>query len=175
MSAKTLILYSSVDGQTLDICGRIKIHLEEKGHVVNLISIQNPPSSLTGYQKIILASSIRYGKHNQELSAYINEHHVLLNQKPSAFVSVNLVARKENKTSAETNPYVKKFLSQIEWKPTMVGVFAGKLDYSKYTFGDKWLIRLIMLLTNGPIFPPIAMEFTNWERVKAFSVSFSKL
>ncbi|MBS9523249.1 menaquinone-dependent protoporphyrinogen IX dehydrogenase [Litoribacter alkaliphilus] len=175
MPNKTLILYASVDGQTADICGKIRGQLEEAGHLVEILTIQDPPPSIKAFDKIIMASSIRYGKHNAELISFIDENLTELNRLKTAFLSVNLVARKENKAEADTNPYVKKFFENTDWKPDMVGVFAGKLDYAKYSFWDKWLIRMIMFFTDGPLFPPIAMEFTNWQKVEAFSRDFSKL
>ena len=63
---------------------------------------------------------------------------------------MNLVARKDDKNTPDTNPYLKKFLETIGWTPDTLDVFAGILDYSKYSFFDRLMIRLIMKLTNGP-------------------------
>ena len=127
------------------------------------------------FDKIIIASSIRYGKHNDKIVKFIEQNHEILNSKKSAFISVNLVARKPEKNNEITNPYVSRFLGGILWKPSLVGVFAGMLDYSKYRFFDKLMIRLIMVITKGPIFPKSAIEYTDWKRVDAFAEDFLKL
>ena len=44
-----------------------------------------------------------------------------------------------------------KFLKSITWKPDIVDVFAGRLDYPSLNFWDKQIIRLIMYITKGPI------------------------
>ena len=68
-----------------------------------------------------------------------------LNVKENAFFSVNVVARKPEKSAPETNPYLIKFLGKIKWKPKNLGVFAGKIEYPKYKFIDKYEIKFIML------------------------------
>ena len=60
-----------------------------------------------------------------------------------------------------------QFLKQALWKPTELDVFAGKIDYPKYGFADRQIIRLIMWLTQGPTDPRTVMEFTHWDDVDA--------
>ena len=116
----------------------------------------------------MIGASIRYGKHQPQVTEFINRYQSLLEQKNNAFFSVNIVARKPEKNRPETNPYLIKFLRQISWKPRLLGVFAGKLDYPRYGFIDRQMIRLIMLITSGPTDPKAVIEFTDWQQVEAF-------
>ena len=68
------------------------------------------------------------------------------------------------------NPYLRKFLKQISWQPKELAVFAGKIDYKKYRFLDRQIIRLIMWITKGPTDPKTAVEFTNWKQVETFGL-----
>jgi hypothetical protein len=70
--------------------------------------------------------------------------------RPAAFFTVNLVARKPNRNTPDTNPYLKKFLQHPAGSRRLVAVFAGKLNYARYGFLDTQMIRLIMWLTKGP-------------------------
>jgi menaquinone-dependent protoporphyrinogen oxidase len=81
---------------------------------------------------------------------------------------VNLVARKPNRNTPESNPYLKKFLRQAGWEPQAVAVFAGKLNYALYGFLDTQMIRLIMWLTKGPTNRDAVVDFTDWQQVDAF-------
>ena len=63
---------------------------------------------------------------------------------------------------------MKKFLKQIAWKPKQLAVFAGMIDYQKYTFWDRLAIRLIMWITGGPTDPETKTEFTDWGGVEHF-------
>ncbi|MDH5211994.1 MAG: menaquinone-dependent protoporphyrinogen IX dehydrogenase, partial [Betaproteobacteria bacterium] len=54
-------------------------------------------------------------------------------------------------------------------------VFAGMLDYPRYGFWDRQIIRFIMLLTRGPTDPRAVVEFTDWSMVDAFGRSVAAL
>ena len=48
-------------------------------------------------------------------------------------------------------------------------MFAGKVDYPRYNFLNKQVIRFIMFITNGPTDITKTYEFTNWDNVKIFA------
>lgn len=169
MKQKIGIIYSSTDGQTLKICKKINQHFIENKIPTKLFSIDEFSEDLSEFHTFIIGASIRYGKHNATISAFINNNKDKLNKITTAFFSVNLVARKEDKNLATTNPYLIKFINQIDWKPDFLDVFAGKLDYKAYKFFDRLMIKLIMKLTKGPTKTAKPIEFTDWERVDAFT------
>lgn len=165
-----LLAYSTVDGHTRTICERVRAPVEAAGEPVTLVPIEQAERlDLARFDKIVVGASIRYGHHRDNVLAFANTHAALLNARPSAFFSVNIVARKPQKNRAETNPYVRKFLARVRWQPTLVDVFAGRLDYPRYGFADRQLIRFIMLLTRGPTDPRTVVEFTDWQRVQDFA------
>ena len=171
-----LIIYSTTDGHTRKICRRLCQVVEQLDHQVTLISIDDESNvDLESFDKIILGASIRYGKHHKKVYDFIKRNRQLLDSKPNAFFSVNVVARKPEKNQPETNPYLRKFLKQISWQPKELAVFAGKIDYKKYSFMDRHIIRLIMWITNGPTDPEAVVEFTNWEQVEAFGQLVSNM
>ena len=125
--------------------------------------------NLSEFNEVIIGASIRYGKHSKELYKFIKLNKNILDQKETVFFSVNVVARKLEKNSPETNPYIKKFLKISGWKPKKIGVFAGKVDYPNYGLIDKYAIKLIMFLTKGPTDTSRSFEFTDWEKVDNFA------
>jgi len=167
--SKFLIIYSTTDGHTKIICERIKNFLTD-GNLVELLSLEDSKKvDLSNFEKIIIGASIRYGKHSKELYEFINLNKNILDQKKSAFFSVNVVARKPEKNTAETNPYINKFLKISKWKPNKISVFAGKVDYPNYNFFDKYIIKFIMFITKGPTDTSQSYEFTDWSKVDDFS------
>jgi menaquinone-dependent protoporphyrinogen oxidase len=48
-------------------------------------------------------------------------------------------------------------------------VFAGKLDYPRYRWFDRQMIRLIMALTGGPTDPTTVVDYTDWAAVDGFA------
>jgi menaquinone-dependent protoporphyrinogen oxidase len=168
--ARILLAYSTVDGQTLKICERLRRSLEGAGHSVTLTCLADAGRpAVQGFDKVVVGASIRYGKHRQEVFDFIRANQQSLEARPSAFFTVNVVARKPGKDRPEGNPYVKSFRRMTTWRPALVGVFAGKIDYPKYGFVDRQVIRLIMWLTHGPTDPRACVEFTDWDSVDAFA------
>ena len=167
--ARILIVYSTTDGHTLRICERLRGIVEAQGHQVTLVPVADAAGAdLESCDKIVVGASIRYGRHRPEVTAFIERNAQALNRKAGAFFSVNIVARKPEKNQPHTNPYVRNFLRKIAWRPREAGVFAGKLDYPRYGFVDRTVIRFIMLLTGGPTDPKAVVEFTDWSQVEAF-------
>jgi len=150
--------------------------VEAQGNEVSLGPINNErPVDLEIFDKIVIGASIRYGKHRPAVYAFVRKYRNELEDKPTAFFSVNVVARKPEKNQPATNPYLRKFLTQLSWRPREVEVFAGKIDYQKYEFWDRQIIRLIMWMTRGPTDPNTVVDFTNWTRVDDFGRMIARM
>ena len=164
-----LIIYATTDGQTRKISQRLQLVIEQQGHQVVLAPVEDAPRlDLASFDKIVIGASIRYGKHCPLIVDFIEKNKVLLESKPNAFFSVNVVARKSEKCRSEANPYLQKFLRRISWTPRELAVFAGKIDYPSYRPIDRFMIRLIMWMTKGPTDPQAVIEFTDWQQVESF-------
>ena len=173
--SSSLIIYSTIDGHTKSICEHIKNNFksDENIKIVSLDDMQD--LNLSNFDKIIIGASIRYGRHNKKVLDFIIKNKNILDLKKTAFFSVNVVARKEEKSTPETNPYVLNFLKKTNWKPNKLSVFAGKVDYPNYNFINKIVIRFIMMITKGPTDINNSYEFTNWENVRKFAKELEKL
>jgi menaquinone-dependent protoporphyrinogen oxidase len=174
--SRILVAYSTVDGHTLKICSRLKQWLERSGHAATLFEI-GPATGVepASFDRIVVGACIRYGKYRPAVFSFIEANRRALEQKPSAFFSVNVVARKRGRDTPETNPYIKVFRRGTTWAPKEVAVFAGKLDYKRYGFLDRQIIRFIMWLTGGPTDPSTCVEFTDWQAVETFAQRVSSL
>jgi menaquinone-dependent protoporphyrinogen oxidase len=166
--AKLLIIYSTTDGHTRHICERLE-SIAASGNDVSLVAMaEHPDIDVSQFDKVVIGASIRYGKHQQEVFDFIARNEKILDTKPNAFFTVNVVARKPEKNTPETNPYLQKFLKKISWQPARLAVFAGKIDYPRYGFIDRTMIRFIMWMTKGPTDPTLTIEFTDWDKVDSF-------
>jgi menaquinone-dependent protoporphyrinogen oxidase len=174
--ANILLVYSTTDGHTVKICTRLKQVIEADAHRVALVSVdEGLKLDISSFDKIAIGASIRYGKHGKQVHRFIDVNQSILSIKPNAFFTVNVVARKPEKSAPGTNPYLKKFLARITWKPKVLGVFAGRIDYSLYRLRDRLAIRLIMWMTNGPTDLKTAVEFTDWNAVDDFGRAISRM
>ena len=171
-----LIAYSTTDHHTQTICDRIRSLVEEQGQNVVMTTIDDAMEmDIESFNKIVIGASIRYGKHHPQVHEFVRKNQRCLESRPSAFFSVNLVARKPNKNDPETNPYMQKFLQQVSWQPQTLAVFAGKINYPKYNVWDRLIIRFIMWMTKGPTDPKAVVDFTDWHKVEEFGHQIAAL
>ena len=173
--SKLLILYSTIDGHTKDICEYIYKKLNGKKKV-NIISIEESQNyDLSDYEEIVIGASVRYGYHRKNVYKFIKDNIEKLDKLKTVFFSLNLTARKPEKSSPETNPYIKKFLKKVKWEPTLKEVFAGRLDYPSLDPLNKLAILFIMFITNGPKDTSKTYELTDWKKVEKLTKSISNL
>jgi menaquinone-dependent protoporphyrinogen oxidase len=171
--ARILLLYHGVYGQTRKICDRLQAELLVLGDEAEVSPLAAATANAAEFDAIVIGASIRNGKHNPMVLDFVRRHRDLLASKPSGFFSVNLVARKPAKNTPETNPYLKAFVARSPWKPSLLGVFGGNLDYQRYRWSDRHIIRFIMTLTGGPTDLSTNVEYTDWEEVRRFAARIS--
>lgn len=171
-----LILYSTTDGHTRRIAERLQARVQALGGAARVQHLPDcTAADLAAASAVVIGASIRYGHHQPEVEAFIARHQALLEARPNALFSVNVVARKPGKDVPEGNPYLQKFLRRIAWRPQRLAVFAGRIDYPRLGVLDRTVIRLIMGMTRGPTDPRGVFEFTDWARVDAFGETLAGL
>lgn len=173
---KTLILYSTRDGQTREIATRLGSELQVSGLESDVVNLHDNGSiAWEEYDRVVIGASIRYGHFHSSVNRFIERHLQQLNHLPGAFFSVNLVARKAEKNTPETNSYTRKFLLNSPWNPSCCAVFAGALRYPRYGWLDKLMIRLIMKMTDGETDTSKEVVYTDWQQVSLFAVEIAQL
>ena len=171
--SKLLILYSTVDGHTKNICEYIYRNLKRKKNI-SLYSIEEFGNyKLEEYNEVVIGASVRYGYHRKNVYDFVQNNLEQLNNLKTAFFSLNLTARKLEKSTPETNPYIIKFLKKVKWNPSTKEVFAGRLDYPSLDTFNKLAILFIMFITNGPKDTSKTYELTDWRKVDKLINSIS--
>lgn len=166
---RVLLLYSTNFGLSQRICERIAALLQERGLNARVAALTDPGADPADCDAIVIGASIKHGKHQPSVLEFIQRHRATLESRPGALFSVNLVARKPHRNTPETNPYLKRLVTQSPWKPHLLGVFAGELDYSRYGPVDKHMMRLVMWINRGPTDLATKVAFTNWQDVERFA------
>ena len=167
--AHILLLYSTNYGLSKKICERIQAGLRDKGQQADVLPLVGSGVDPARFDAIVIGASIKHGKHHPSVLEFIRRHKALLDAKPAALFSVNLVARKPAKNTPQTNPYLRRLLAKSPWKPKLLGVFAGELDYSRYGPVDKHMMRFVMWINKGPTDFATKVQFTNWAEVDRFA------
>jgi menaquinone-dependent protoporphyrinogen oxidase len=71
--------------------------------------------------------------------------------------------------------YARKLLARVPFRPGAFAIFPGRLDYPRYRWYDRLMIRAIMRATGGPTDPASVIEYTDWDAVDRFASRMLKL
>ena len=167
-----LLLYASHDGQARRIATRIAACMAEHGKGVLLrdLAMGVPEAEdFAAAPLIAVVAAVRYGRHLPAAEGVLAAYSHAGWKAPLIFVSVNLTARKPGRNTVETNQYLRTSLRRHGIVPAFATAVAGRLDYPRYGWLDRQIIRLIMKLTGGPTDLRSCTEFTDWQAVVAIA------
>ena len=172
------LYYATHDGQSRRIAEHISRRLAECEIItppLDVAALPPAPADLAAASVVVLVAAVRYGRHLPEADRFLATYRSLKSPPPLAFASVNLTARKPAKTTAAGNPYLRKVIARYRFAPAVAAAFAGCLDYRRYGWMDRQIIRFIMLLTRGPTDPNTCIEYTSWQAVDEFAARVADL
>ena len=171
------LYYATRDGQARRIAEHIARRLAERGigAPAKDAAVTPSPSELANSSVVALIAAVRYGKHLPEADRFLSVYRSLPAALPLVLASVNLTARKPEKTTATGNAYLRKTIARHGLTPALATAFAGRLDYRRCSWRDRQIIRFIMLLTGGPTAPDTCVEYTSWEAVDDFAAGIAAL
>jgi menaquinone-dependent protoporphyrinogen oxidase len=164
-----LIAFASTHGHTERVAHRIARTLR-KAHIdVREATIASGPDPRR-HDLVVVAGSVHGGKHQQELLAWVREHHTTLETTPSALVSVSLTAAEDTDEAHETvERYVDELADETGWGPERVLCAAGALQYEEYDAMTRLVLRLIASAHDMPTDTHRDHVFTDWADVERFA------
>ena len=172
------LYYATHDGQARRIAERIAGRLAEKGiplrHRIWRRRFRRR-KRLAAARLVTIVSAVRYGRHLPEGRRFLSFYQTLPAPPPLAFLSVCLAARKPGRDTAEGNPYLRKAIARHRLAPALAVAVAGRLDYPRYGWLDRQMIRFIMTLTGGPTDPTTSIEYTAWNVVDDVALRIAEL
>jgi menaquinone-dependent protoporphyrinogen oxidase len=173
-----LLFYATRDGQSRRIAEHIAARLAEAGIAAaphDLAAALPAASDLAAAPLVVVVAAVRYGRHLPEAERFFSTCREPLARASLVFISVNLTARKPGKDTVAGNQYLRKFLARHRLQPVLATAVAGRLDYPRYRWLDRQIIRLIMKLTGGPTDPRARVEFTSWQAVDRIAARIAEL
>ena len=173
--SQILVLYHSYNNQTARIAGRIGDVIRESGGndvVVRQFDGKTIPD-LTGYAGVVVGAAIRYGHHERAFERALRPHAAELDARANAFFSVCLCAGGPGAKPEAAMGYVEDFCKRTAWRPRETKSFAGALQYSKYGFFIKFMMKLIVGHSGGETDSSRDYEYTDWAAVDRFALDFA--
>jgi menaquinone-dependent protoporphyrinogen oxidase len=158
-STRILVVYGSRAGSTAEVADAIGKKLAQGGTTVDIMSVKDV-RNLNGYRAVVLGSAIRADKVLPEISSFVKANKNELQKIPVAYFVVCMTLRedtpeKRKKVTAYLDPL------SVEIKPVDIGLFAGKMDYSKLSFTEKIIIKDVINVPEG--------DFRNWPEINSWA------
>jgi menaquinone-dependent protoporphyrinogen oxidase len=159
MSNGILVVYGTWAGSTAEVADVIGKTLAEGGARVDVKPVESV-KSLAGYHAVVIGSAIRVGKVKPEVLAFVKKHQSELKGLPTAYFVVCMTMKDDTPTNRKTvDAYLDLLREQV--RPVDVGLFAGKMDYSKLGLFARIAVKNFVKVPEG--------DFRDWNAIKAWS------
>jgi menaquinone-dependent protoporphyrinogen oxidase len=145
--------------------------LTRDGHAVALVDADHGeiPADLERYDVALVGGPIHVGSYPRSILRFARDHREFLERVRSAFFSVSLgIASKTSDGRAQTLEIVERFVNQSGWRPARIELIAGALQYSKYNFLIRLIMKRITAKEGGDTDTSRDYEYTDWEAVDRF-------
>jgi menaquinone-dependent protoporphyrinogen oxidase len=162
-SKKILIVYGSKLGSTLEVADSIGETLSKHKFMVD-VKPADKAQSLENYKAVIIGSAIRAGKILSEIKDFVKNNKAILKNIPVAYFIVCMTMKDD---TPENRKIADGYLDPLreEITPVDVGLFAGKMDYSKLGFANKIIVQHLVKTPEG--------DFRNWKQINSWADSLA--
>jgi menaquinone-dependent protoporphyrinogen oxidase len=176
---RILVLYATVEGQSLKVAEHASRRLREKGLAVRMLDVKelHEPFQLSSYQAALMVAPVHASFHPRAMVRFVSLQREQLARMPARFLSLSLSqagvelpsARPEQRQrSLEGVRHVTQlFCSATGFDVQRVVPIAGCLAYSKYGFLKRQVMRYIAMKAGGSTDTARDHEYTDFAHVDA--------
>ncbi len=178
MSSRVLIVYASTHGHTAKIADEIGRAIRDTGLQAEAIEVGSlSEDDLERFDGVVVGASIHGGRHQRELIDWARLHAGWLEDRPAVFFSVCLTAAEadeDEEAHEASRQYLADFADATGWQPDRSEAIAGALQYTKYDFFTRHLVRLMMKRGGHPTEVSQDYDYTDWAAVDRFGREFAE-
>ena len=170
---RVLVVFGTTDGQTRKVALHLGIALRYAGGSADVILASPAAAGPEGYAGVIVAASLHAGGYQRNVRQWLRRHAAALHGKPTAFVSVCMMARDtRTETQDRLRGIMRDFADSCGWMPTHLKPVAGALAYTRYGWFKRWAVKRMAARTGGDIDTTRDHEYTDWADVYRFGEGF---
>ena len=157
-----LVAYASMSGSTGEVAEAVGRVLCGPNTTVDIRLIKNV-KEVADYDGVIIGSAIRSSKWLSQAESFLKDNREKLQKVPVAyFMTCLTLAHPGEETRRKAGAMMEPLLQEVpEVKPVGVGLFAGVLDYSKFGFAMRSVLKMKMKVAEG--------DYRDWEAIKAWA------
>jgi menaquinone-dependent protoporphyrinogen oxidase len=157
---KVLIAYASRAGSTAEVAEAIGQVLKDGGIPADVLAA-GQVADVSIYRAVILGSAIRMGKWLPEATRLVERSQATLAGMPTALFSVCLTMQKDTPENRRTvEDYMRPVLQKV--RPSNIGLFGGKMDYSRLGFLDRLIVSKMKKVPEG--------DYRDWTAIRTWAV-----
>ena len=155
---KILVTYATRAGSTFEVAEQVAEVLRGTGATVDVKPVP-AVQEVESYDAVVVGSAIRMGQWLPEAVAFVKAHREPLSHIPTAYFLVSGLLRED---TPEMRGKVLAFLDPVRQilEPTSIGLFAGKIDYSKMNGLDRSIAEAVSS-SEG--------DWRNWEAIRSWA------
>jgi menaquinone-dependent protoporphyrinogen oxidase len=155
---KILVAYASKAGSTGEVAEAIGQVLNAKGMAADVLQVKHV-TDLSGYQAFVIGSAIRMGRWLPEAVQFVEKNRVVLGRVPTAYFLVSGFLRED---TPEMRSQVLAFVDPVRkiLEPKSIGLFAGKMDYSKISWLDRTIAQAVRSVEG---------DWRNWDAIRGWA------
>ena len=172
---RILVVFGTTDGHTATVARRLGESLTGRGVIADVVQARDTGLRPAGYDGVIVAASVHGGVYQPEVRQWVRRHAAVLDDMPTAFVSVSLaILQPEPDVQLAATDTVEQFLDETGWRPTLTRSVAGALLYTKYGWLKRRLMRRIAARAGGPTDTTRDYVYTDWTEIDRLADSFAE-
>jgi menaquinone-dependent protoporphyrinogen oxidase len=161
---RILVTYATRAGSTFEVAVVVAEALRAAGATVDVKYVA-AVHEVKGYDAVVVGSAIRMGQWLPEAVEFVKAHRDALSHIPTAYFLVSGFLREDTpemrqRALAYLDP-VRKIL-----EPISIGLFAGKMDYSKMDWTDRSIAEAVSSAQG---------DWRNWEAIRNWAHDLSRL
>jgi menaquinone-dependent protoporphyrinogen oxidase len=163
-----LIAFEGDYGQSAKIAKFIAALSRRRGFEVRVarpseISPLDVPSS----EGLVVVAPVYFGRHPKAIRRFLRAHAGILDERPSAFVSVSGSAGSPHLVAqARAAAVAQDALTAVGASPLVIATAGGALAYPRYGFVLRWVMRQIARRSGNPTDTSRVHELTDWTRLE---------
>jgi len=164
MGKHILVAYASKAGSTGEVAKVMGQVLAEQGAVVDVYPVDAVPN-VQDYQAVMIGSAVRQGRWLRAATQFVESQQSYLSQVPTVYFTVCMGLSEESEQKRNEALSTMDSVRSIV-KPVAAEAFAGKMDYSKLSFFDRTMVKMIGVPEG---------DFRQWEAIRAWAGSLQLL
>jgi menaquinone-dependent protoporphyrinogen oxidase len=167
MEKGVLIAYASKYGSTREVAQRIGDVFNEEGMAADVRDVKKV-KKMDGYRAVILGGPILMNKLRPAVIKLAQKYRNFLQKVPVAYFSLGVTMKTDNLDSRVQSTRYLDDLCRIR-EPVSLGLFAGKVDYSKVNPLFRWAFQKddSGMLNEG--------DFRNWDVIEQWARNLAQL